>query len=73
MPHPTLTERQLQVLYHLANGKTDSEIAQTLGIKRRTVRFHVSNIKARLGVHSRLQVIHIAHLIGILPLYERVE
>ncbi len=53
-PEP-LTERETEVLRQLAQGKSNKEIAATLVIAEKTVRTHVSNILAKLGVTSRTQ------------------
>ena len=48
-----LTGRELEVLSHLAAGKTNKAIATELVLSERTVDRHVSNIFAKLGVSSR--------------------
>jgi DNA-binding CsgD family transcriptional regulator len=48
-----LTERELEVLRHLAAGETNKAIAADLVLSERTVDRHVSNIFAKLGVSSR--------------------
>lgn len=53
-PEP-LTERETEVLRQLAQGKSNKEIAVALVIAEKTVRTHVSNILAKLGVSSRTQ------------------
>jgi LuxR family maltose regulon positive regulatory protein len=50
-----LTDRELQVLYLLAGGLSNREIAQRLTIALGTAKRHVSNIYAKLDVHSRVQ------------------
>jgi len=50
-----LTEREVAVLGLIARGLTDQEIAGTLSITIRTVRFHVSNILSKLHVANRTQ------------------
>ena len=50
-----LTERETEVLQQLAQGKSNKEIAAALVIAEKTVRTHVSNILAKLGVASRTQ------------------
>ena len=50
-----LTERETEVLRELASGKSNKEIAAALVIAEKTVRTHVSNILAKLGVSSRTQ------------------
>lgn len=48
-----LTERELEVLRHLAAGATNKAIAAEFVLSERTVDRHVSNIFAKLGVSSR--------------------
>jgi DNA-binding CsgD family transcriptional regulator len=47
--HPALTNRENDVLLLLAQGKTNAEIGQRLGITRRTVIIHTYAIRAKLG------------------------
>lgn len=48
-----LTEREVEVLTLVANGKTNREIAAVLVISEHTVARHVQNILGKLGVSSR--------------------
>jgi len=48
-----LTDREQEVLRLMTQGKENSEIAAELVITERTVKFHVGNIYAKLGVTSR--------------------
>jgi DNA-binding NarL/FixJ family response regulator len=48
-----LTPRELQVLRRLATGESNKAIAARLGLSRRTVDRHVSNLYAKLHVSSR--------------------
>jgi DNA-binding CsgD family transcriptional regulator len=53
-PHPTpLTERECEVLRHVATGKTNREIATALTISEHTVGRHLQNIFLKLGLSSR--------------------
>jgi len=63
-----LTQRQLEILHLLAQGKTTGEITSELGLSRTTVRNHVANLLAALGAHSRLQAVLIARRAGILEM-----
>jgi DNA-binding CsgD family transcriptional regulator len=56
-----LTERELEVLRHLAAGETNKTIAAELVLSVRTVDRHVSNIFAKLGVSSRAAATTFAH------------
>jgi DNA-binding NarL/FixJ family response regulator len=53
----SLTPRERDVLRGLAAGLSDKEIARTLHIGRETVRTHLVNLMAKLGVNSRLQAL----------------
>jgi DNA-binding NarL/FixJ family response regulator len=55
-----LTWRELQTLAALTEGHSTSEIAERFGICEATVRSHVKNILAKLGVHSRLEAVALA-------------
>ena len=48
-----LSPRELEVLRHVAGGKTNKEIATELVLSERTIERHVSNIFAKLGVSTR--------------------
>ena len=50
-----LTQRELEVLRLIAEGKTNAEIAQTLFISVGTVKVHVERIIDKLGVSDRTQ------------------
>lgn len=62
-----LTERELDVLRLLAQGKANKEIASDLGIGEKTVKTHVSNILAKLNVQSRTQAALHATRLGLVP------
>lgn len=51
-----LTERELDVLKLIANGLTNSQIAEKLVISENTVKGHVSNILSKLHLADRTQV-----------------
>jgi DNA-binding NarL/FixJ family response regulator len=63
-----LTERETEVLQQLAEGKSNKEIAAALVIAEKTVRTHVSNILAKLGVTSRTQAVLYAVRSGLVSL-----
>ncbi len=50
-----LTDREIEVLNLIADGITNTEIAQSLFISEKTVKTHVSHILAKLGVSDRTQ------------------
>jgi DNA-binding CsgD family transcriptional regulator len=50
---PRLTRRELEILELVAEGMTNGEIAQRLWVSPLTVRRHLENVYAKLGVHTR--------------------
>ncbi len=52
-----LTERERECLTWVAIGKTDKQVADTLGITERTVKFHIINAKTKLNAKTRLQAV----------------
>ncbi len=52
-----LTPRELQTLHLLAAGKTNNEIARTLGISLSTVELHVTHILTKLNCENRTQAV----------------
>jgi len=50
---PRLTPREQCIVDFAAEGLSEAEIAATLGISRRTVRFHLGDMRERLGVDTR--------------------
>lgn len=59
-PPPTpLTAKETEVLNWIKDGKSSWEISKILRCSKRTVDFHVNNIKAKLGVVTRAQAVAI--------------
>jgi DNA-binding NarL/FixJ family response regulator len=52
-----LTSRERQVLACLAEGANRNQIAERLNLTANTVRTHLQNIMAKLGVHSTLEAV----------------
>lgn len=61
----TLTDREREVLTELGKGSTNSEISETLYIGFATVKTHVSNILAKLGLTGRAQAVVFAYESGL--------
>jgi two-component system response regulator NreC len=61
-----LTEREQEVLAHLAEGATNDEIAATLVISPKTVARHRENIMRKLNLHSRVELVRYAIRRGII-------
>lgn len=60
-----LTLREQEVLQLLTEGKSNKEIASTLGIREKTVKVHVSHILDKLQVFDRTQAVIRAHQAGL--------
>jgi DNA-binding CsgD family transcriptional regulator len=56
-----LTPREVEVLRLLVEGRSNRQIAEQLFISGKTASMHVTNILAKLGVHSRLEAAPAAH------------
>jgi DNA-binding CsgD family transcriptional regulator len=52
-----LTDREAEVLAYLADGWSNDEIADRLGIGARTVRFHLDRLYRKLGVNRRTEAV----------------
>jgi DNA-binding NarL/FixJ family response regulator len=67
---PPLTERELEVIRALAQGMSDRQIAQSLGISEKTVRNHTSNIYRKLHIFDRTQAVIYAVREGVIDVEE---
>jgi len=52
-----LNDREVETLTWVARGKTSTEIAQILGLSKRTVDFHIDNARAKLGAATRTEAV----------------
>ncbi|MFS0723528.1 response regulator [Paenibacillus sp. 1P07SE] len=59
--HEDLTEREMDVLMRLAEGKSNQDIADELFIGIKTVKYHITNIFSKLDVDDRTQAAIYAH------------
>jgi PAS domain S-box-containing protein len=57
----TLTRRELDILRQLTQGLSTSAVAERFHVSRATVRNHIQNIFAKLGVHTRLAAVAYAN------------
>jgi DNA-binding NarL/FixJ family response regulator len=65
---PSLTERELEVIKALSQGKSNKEIARDLQISEKTVRNHASNIYKKLHIFDRTQAVLYAIREGLVDL-----
>lgn len=63
---PELTGREAEVLVRLEEQR-DKEIADALGLTLSGVRYHITNILAKLGARGRMDAVHRAKRLGLLP------
>ena len=52
-----LNDREVETLTWVARGKTSAEIAQILGLTKRTVDFHIDNARTKRGAATRTQAV----------------
>ncbi|MCL5103688.1 MAG: helix-turn-helix transcriptional regulator [Armatimonadetes bacterium] len=60
-----LSEREVEVLRELMEGKSSQEVAETLSCTPRTVGFHLANIYRKLNVSNRMQAMRRAMALGL--------
>jgi DNA-binding NarL/FixJ family response regulator len=63
-----LTPRELSTLRLMADGKSNKEIANDLGISERTVKTHLGHLFEKLGVTSRTEAVKVASRRGLVRL-----
>jgi len=64
----SLTEREIEVLRHVAGGNRNRDIAEQLFISEETVKVHVKHVMEKLGANDRTQAVAIAVRRGIIQL-----
>ena len=65
-PYEALTEREKQVLKLVAEGKSNKEIAEMLGIAVKTAMGHRANLMENLGIHNKAELVKFALQRGII-------
>jgi DNA-binding NarL/FixJ family response regulator len=60
-----LSQRELDVVQHVAQGRSNAEIAGQLYLSEATVKSHIARILAKLGLRDRVQIVIFAYETGI--------
>ena len=61
-----VTEREVDVMRCIASGATVAETAERLFVSRDTVKKHLANVYAKLGVHSKMQAVALLRDEGVI-------
>ncbi len=61
-----ISQRELEVLFLIAEGRSNQEIADQLFLSLNTIKTHTSNLFSKLGVKRRTQAVQKAKELGIL-------
>lgn len=61
---PKLTARERQILVNVNRGLTHDQVAELIGVTRRTVCFHLSNIYRKYDVNDKVSAVNKARLYG---------
>ena len=64
-PVEGLTDREVEVLHHVAKGLSNAEIAEQLYMSPATAKTHVSHLLTKLGARDRTQLVMIAYETGV--------
>jgi DNA-binding NarL/FixJ family response regulator len=65
-PYETLTDREKQVLKLVAEGRSNKEVAEVLGISVKTAMSHREHVMEKLGVHNRTELVRFALKRGVI-------
>ena len=65
-PDQLITDRELEILQHVAEGLSNAQIAKALWVTEQTVKFHLSNVYRKLGVSNRTEASRYALSRGLL-------
>jgi DNA-binding NarL/FixJ family response regulator len=65
-PYETLTDREKQVLKLVAEGHSNKEVAEVLGISVKTAMSHRERVMEKLGIHNRTELVRFALRRGVI-------
>ncbi len=69
-PYDSLTDREKQVLKLVAEGRSNKEVADVLGISVKTAMSHREHVMEKLGVHNRTELVRFAIKKGVIRVDE---
>ena len=69
-PYESLTDREKQVLKLVAEGRSNKEVADVLGISVKTAMSHREHVMEKLGVHNRTELVRFAIRKGVIRVDE---
>lgn len=69
-PYESLTDREKQVLKLVAEGRSNKEVADVLGISVKTAMSHREHVMEKLGVHNRTELVRFAIKKGVIRVDE---
>ncbi|MFM2024091.1 MAG: hypothetical protein RLZZ56_104 [Actinomycetota bacterium] len=61
-----LTDREVDVIKHVAKGLSNKQIAAAMFISESTIKFHLQNASRKLNAHRRAEIVHRAAAAGLL-------
>jgi two-component system response regulator DevR len=61
-----LTDREVDVIKHVAKGLSNKQIANAMFISESTIKFHLQNASKKLNAHRRAEIVHRAVAAGLL-------
>ena len=61
-----LTDREVDVIKHVAKGLSNKQIAASMFISESTIKFHLQNASRKLNAHRRAEIVHRAAAAGLL-------
>jgi two-component system response regulator DevR len=61
-----LTDREVDVIKHVAKGLSNKQIASAMFISESTIKFHLQNASRKLNAHRRAEIVHRAAAAGLL-------
>jgi DNA-binding NarL/FixJ family response regulator len=65
-PYEKLTDREKQVLKLVAEGKSNKEVAELLGISVKTAMSHRERMMEKLQLHNRTELVRYALKVGVI-------